>query len=513
MNSIKAKLAVWLITGMTSILSITGYISYYDNKKRAEADYRELSSALKQRLALSLPYVVWQLDDQYIRLSLDAELGWQSVVAIYIKGDAGLNIGRIRGEKGIRNMTRNEKPSNADERFTIPILYQGTEKLGVATVYLSRQAFENELQARLIEIIVQIVLLDILILILLRYTLRHLVFTPLGKLQRALNRAASSHNVSDIKLAFYQKNEFGEVAKGFNRIVDRITSDLAMRIAAEETAKEEKQKTQEAYQKLLETQQTLVESEKLASLGGLVAGVAHEINTPVGITLTTASHLASTTQQIANLLQSGSVKKSDFHGYLQDTIECCSLILSNAERAANLIQSFKQVAVDQTSEARRDFELKEYLQEIITSLQPKLKRTQVHVSIQCTERVIMDSYPGALSQVITNLVMNAMVHAFDERQEGLVTITANMKEGETVQLILDDNGRGIEPENLGKIFEPFYTTKRGSGGSGLGLHIVYNIVRQRLGGSIDVKSQIGVGSTFIINVPAIAPDRYLKETV
>lgn len=511
MNSIKAKLTVWLITSMTLILCVTGYLSYYSNKENAEADYLELKSALMERLALSLPHVVWQLDEQYIRLSLDAELGWQSVVAIYIQGDAGLSIGRIRGKNGIRNMLPSDRPQ-ADDILTIPIIYQKTEKLGTATVYLSRQALHHDLQTRLIEIIVQIVILDVLILILLKYTLQYLVFRPLEKLKRALNRAASGKNDGEMTLPFYQNNEFGEVAKGFNRIVDRITHDLSMRIAAEESAKQEKQKAQDAYEKLLETQQTLVESEKLASLGGLVAGVAHEINTPVGITLTTASHLANSTQQLSSLLQNGAIKKSDFQNYLSDASECCTLILSNAERAANLIQSFKQVAVDQTSEARRDFVLKDYLQEIITSLQPKLKRTHVQVEIVCNDKIIMDSYPGALSQVITNLVVNALMHAFEKEHQGSLRIIAEPLEKNKIELSLEDNGTGIAPENLGRIFDPFYTTKRGSGGSGLGLHIVYNIVRQRLGGNIEVKSQLGIGTTFTITIPAIAPTTNLKET-
>ena len=150
-----------------------------------------------ERLALSLPHVVWQLDEQYIRLSLDAELGWQSVVAIYIQGDAGLSIGRIRGKNGIRNMLPSDRPQ-ADDILTIPIIYQKTEKLGTATVYLSRQALHHDLQTRLIEIIVQIVILDVLILILLKYTLQYLVFRPLEKLKRALNRAASGKNVGEV---------------------------------------------------------------------------------------------------------------------------------------------------------------------------------------------------------------------------------------------------------------------------------------------------------------------------
>lgn len=505
MKSIKAQLTIWLIVGITVIVAVMGYVSYNNSKKEGEAEYHALRTALRERLALSLPHGVWQLDDQYIQLTLDAELGWQSLIGIRIKGDAGLNIGRVHDSHGLRDMTPSEVPV-ADDILNVPIIYQGKEKLGNAIVYLSRKDLEAKLRARLIEILIQIVILDMLILIMMSYALRRFVFHPLKSLQDALDLAASSNNVEIATITVNQDNEFGAVMRSFNRIVERIMGDLKMRTQAEAVAREEKEKAQEAYLRLVQTQQTLVESEKLASLGGLVAGVAHEINTPVGISLTTASHLASITHQIQTDLQSGAIKKSDFQNYLQAAQESCDLILSNAERAANLIHSFKQVAVDQTSEARRDFQLNDYLQEIITSLRPKFKRTQIEIHVDCESDLLMDSYPGALSQVMTNLLVNAVVHAFDEGQAGRIDIVARRHENGIVALSVKDNGKGIPPENMGKIFQPFFTTRRSSGGSGLGLHIVYNIVRQRLGGSIDVVSEVGHGTAFSITMPCIAPD-------
>lgn len=510
MKSIKSQLTVWLIVGITIIVAVMGYVSFSNSKQQGEADYRALRSALNERLALSLPHGVWQLDDQYIQLTLDAELGWKSLIAIRIKGDAGLNIGRIRDSHGLRDMTPSEEPV-ADDILTVPITYQGKEKLGTAIVYLSRKDLDTKLRDRMTEIVVQIVALDLLILIMMTYALRQFVFHPLKELQDALDLAASSSEVATAAITVNQDNEFGAVMRSFNRIVERIMGDLKMRTQAEAVAREEKEKAQDAYRRLVQTQQTLVESEKLASLGGLVAGVAHEINTPVGISLTTASHLASITQQLRQELENGAIKKSDFQNYLHAAQESCDLILSNAERAANLIHSFKQVAVDQTSEARRDFQLRDYLQEIITSLKPKFKRTLIEIRIDCEQDLLMDSYPGALSQVITNLLMNALTHAFDEGQAGIIDIAANCHENGFVALSIKDNGKGIPPENMGKIFQPFFTTRRGSGGSGLGLHIVYNIVRQRLGGSIDVASELGQGTTFSITMPSIAPEIIPKE--
>ena len=510
MKSIKAQLTVWLIVGITVIVGVMGLVSFSNSKAQGEAEYHALRNALNERLALSLPHGVWQLDDQYIQLTLDAELGWRSVIGIRIQGDAGLNIGRIRDSHGLRDMTPTEVPA-ADDILTVPIIYQGKERLGEAVVYLSRTDLNSQLRNRLTEIVIQIVALDLLILIMMTYALQHFVFRPLKELQDALDLAASSTNVESVAITVNQNNEFGAVMRSFNRIVDRIMDDLKMRTQAEAVAREEKEKAQEAYSRLVQTQQTLVESEKLASLGGLVAGVAHEINTPIGISLTTASHLASITHQLSGDLEAGAIKKSDFQNYMQAALESCDLILSNAERAANLIHSFKQVAVDQTSEARRDFQLQDYLHEIITSLRPKFKRTQIEVHVDCEPDLLMDSFPGALSQVITNLLVNAVTHAFDEGQPGKVEIIAHRLSEGMVGLTVSDNGHGIPPENMSKIFQPFFTTRRSKGGSGLGLHIVYNIVRQRLGGRIEVESTVGQGTRFSITMPSVAPQIAPKE--
>jgi len=506
MKSIKSQLTVWLIVGVTAFVAIMGYVSFNNSKHQREAEFRSLRDAVGERLALSLPHGVWQLDDQYIQLTLNAELGWKSLIAIRIKGDAGLNIGRIRDSRGLRDMTPSEVPQ-ADDILTVPIVYQGKEKLGVATVYLSRQTLKDKQSDYMVEIVRQIIAVDLLILFMMSYALRRFIFRPLKELQNALDQAASSNQVETAEISVNQNNEFGAVMHSFNRIVERITDDLKLRTLAELAARQEKEKTQEAYKRLVQTQQTLVESEKLASLGGLVAGVAHEINTPVGISLTTASHLAAITQQLRKNLDNGAIKKSDFQNYLQAAEESCALILSNAERAADLIHSFKQVAVDQTSEARRDFQLRDYLQEIITSLKPKFKRTAIEIRIDCKEDLLMDSFPGALSQVVTNLLVNA----FDEGQAGVIDIVASCHENGLVDLSIKDNGKGIPPENISKIFQPFFTTRRSNGGSGLGLHIVYNIVRQRLGGQIDVSSTLGQGTTFSIIMPSIAPEIIPKE--
>jgi signal transduction histidine kinase len=262
------------------------------------------------------------------------------------------------------------------------------------------------------------------------------------------------------------------------------------------------QRTAELSQVLADlqsTQKKLVESEKMASLGGLVAGVAHEINTPVGIGITAASLLADKTTEFFETYKSGQMKRSQLEKFLDTAMQSSSMVLSNLNRAADLIQSFKQVAVDQSSEEQRTFNLKQYLSEVLIPLKPKLRTTHHQVEIRGNEAIALNSYPGALSQIITNLVMNSLTHAYSPEDAGHLVFDFK-QEGEQIILEYSDDGKGIPKEHLSKIFDPFFTTKRGQGGSGLGLHIVYNLVTQKLNGTIECESQVGVGANFIIKL-------------
>lgn len=239
----------------------------------------------------------------------------------------------------------------------------------------------------------------------------------------------------------------------------------------------------------------------MASLGGLVAGVAHEINTPVGIAVSAASYLQDRTRAVHDKLRSGTLAQADVQAYLDDAANSARLLLSNANRAARLVQSFKQLAVDQASDERRRFDLREYVEETLLSLQPELRGTSVVVDVDCASGIEMDSYPGPLAQVITNLVLNSLQHAFEPGAPGRLRITAWAVDADEVAIHYEDDGRGI-PEGLhSKIFEPFFTTRRGLGGSGLGLHLVYNIVTIQLNGSIDVESRASGGTLFVIRLP------------
>jgi signal transduction histidine kinase len=260
-----------------------------------------------------------------------------------------------------------------------------------------------------------------------------------------------------------------------------------------------------ANERLLLTQETLVQSEKMAALGALVAGVAHEVNTPIGSALTAATAFAERVRGFAERTTQGGIRRSDISRFVDSALEATSLIHSNIGRAAALIAGFKQLAVDQSDDVRCCFQLKRRLEDVLMSLSPRLRKAGVATELVCSDTLEMDGYPGALAQIVTNLTMNALTHAFDDRADKRLTVTVAPLNGEAVSLEISDNGRGVPAEVKPHIFDPFFTTRRGSGGSGLGLHIVYNLTTQRFGGSIAVEDAAPSGARFRVVLPLSAP--------
>lgn len=257
-----------------------------------------------------------------------------------------------------------------------------------------------------------------------------------------------------------------------------------------------------------QAREKLVRSEKLASLGALVAGIAHELNTPIGNSLMAATTFDMQTQLInQHLAEDGGVKRSDFERYIQTAQMTVDILIRNLHRSADIVTNFKQVAVDQTSSQRRRFSLAEVIAGNLLTLRPTIKRTPFQVHQDVPDDLIMESYPGPLGQVITNLVNNAIVHGYEGCDEGAITVRAVSTADDWVTLTVEDQGAGIQRDHLKRIFDPFFTTKLGVGGSGLGLNIAHNIVTEILGGGIDVVSEIGAGTKFTLTLPLQAPAR------
>ena len=256
-----------------------------------------------------------------------------------------------------------------------------------------------------------------------------------------------------------------------------------------------------AYDDLKQAQQTLVESEKMASLGSLVAGVAHEINTPIGISVTASSYLQERVADFKSHIDSKQLSRSYLNEFTVNLDESMQLLQSNLRRASELIASFKQVAVDQSSEARYKFSLADNLHQVVVSLGHKLKKSQCEVDIQCDPKLSIFSFPGSFTQIYSNLILNSINHGFDSWDKPKKITIKVEQQGEELFIDYSDNGRGIPPEILPRIFDPFVTSKRGQGGSGLGTHIIYNLVVQLLKGRISCASEPGNGAQFHIRLP------------
>lgn len=308
-----------------------------------------------------------------------------------------------------------------------------------------------------------------------------------------------------------RKDEVGQLTASFNEMLTNVALREQERIRQLEQGTLELQQANtqlqatndelhDALEQLQQTQGQLIESEKMAALGNLVAGIAHEINTPIGVGVTAASHLEQTTSEFSLHYQNGSISRQELTDYLSDNREAAKILLTNLDRAARLVRNLKQVSLDQASETIRTFGIKEYLGEILLSLHPKLKKTRHLINIDCPPDLTLTTFPGAFAQVTINLIVNSLTHAFTADESGEIDVQITL-DNETVIFVYADNGCGMDSATLSRIYEPFFTTKRGAGGSGLGLYLLYNIITQQLNGTVSCSSVPGKGTRFTIKLP------------
>jgi PAS domain S-box-containing protein len=333
------------------------------------------------------------------------------------------------------------------------------------------------------------------------YVIVHRLLMPDGRVKYVEERCQSDFDAQGKALRSVGTVQDITAQYMADEAIRRLNAELEDRVV-ERTAQLQKanQELVASLEQLRRAQAQLVESKKMAALGALVAGVAHEINTPIGIGVTAASHLLEKIEALASRYQSGVISRGDLTNFVEVASESSTMVLANLQRASELIRSFKQVAVDQVGGASRSFFLKDYLAEVLRSLSPELDRTRHQVRLSCPPDLEIHGRAGDYSQIMTNLVMNSLIHGFEGVQAGHIEIDVSVQAGQ-LTLRYGDDGKGIEPQNLPKIFDPFFTTKRGQGGSGLGLHLVYNIVTQGLGGVIRCVSTPSRGVVFDICVP------------
>jgi len=352
-----------------------------------------------------------------------------------------------------------------------------------------------------------IVLLSVLLAFLFSSWVRKQLLMPIYSLLEVIGVVRRNQDYS-IRAEKFANDEFGELYDNFNDMIANVERrdrevlsarrELELRVCEVDVSNRELNGT---LQRLKQTQQQLINTEKMASLGALVAGVAHEINTPIGVGVTAASTLKANTDEVQKRYQQGDLTQSVLQLYWEQTAAASQMILGNLERAAGLIQSFKLVAVDQSSSDVRRFNIKAYVNEVLLSVNPQIRKAGLECHLECEDDIFICSYPGALSQIVTNLVMNAIHHAYPEGETGHLSLKIQVLAGGEINLQFSDDGVGIPLENLSRVCDPFFTTRRGRGGSGLGLHIVYNLVTQQLCGKIKIDSEEGKGTSINLYFP------------
>lgn len=288
---------------------------------------------------------------------------------------------------------------------------------------------------------------------------------------------------------------------------DRVAAEHAQRQTQEQLERRVDERThalQQTVLQLTQARETLVRSEKLASLGALVAGVSHELNTPLGNSLTVATSIQHSTHQMRTAVEANQIKRSALLEFFRELDEMAEVVGRNTQRAADLVSSFKQVAVDRTSERRREFSLQGLVEDILAFMRPGMKHLQLGIHNAVPSSIVCNSYPGAVGQIVSNLLQNCAVHAFDGRTGGCIDIRAR-EDGEWVELEVQDNGAGMPPEVLSHVFDPFFTTRLGKGGSGLGLSVSHSLAASVLCGELRAASHAGQGSCFTLRFMRTAP--------
>ncbi|RCU51786.1 sensor histidine kinase [Corallincola holothuriorum] len=344
--------------------------------------------------------------------------------------------------------------------------------------------------ARLIsQLTIGCIAFSLLLMILAMLYIARRIILPIRTVTEAKPNSESMHPIT----TQYSIQEINQLVQWFN--------DYTSIVSNERTQQRELKR---AYDTLQQTQKQLIESEKMAALGNLVAGVAHEINTPLGVAITASSMVLEKTEIQQRKLANGELKRSDLDHYFNDGHHALNLTLNNLHRAAQLVQTFKQVAADQHQEHKQELLLQKAISDVFVSLGPQFKRFDVTTHLNCDKSLKITSYPGIVWQVISNLMTNSYKHGFHPKDKGEIRVDVEAAESWVI-VTYQDSGQGISPQDLPHIFDPFFTTQRNQGGTGLGLNIVYNLVTQNLGGTIRCDSKLGSGVAFTINLPYIAP--------
>jgi signal transduction histidine kinase len=484
------------------LLSLTGGYLISSLREREMNRFRQKIAYNDNTIPLLIRIPLWNIDMGTVGASLGAIFTDTEIQRIVLTDPQG------------QVLVRNERPlGGAMELRSLEIREStwllGTVEIVYSTANIDAAIFQLVATYTLGGILILLISSGIIVLSVLSVT------RPLGRITAILAQTGSGDFSSrleipaggEIRVLMGAVNAMRDALEERERTIASVTME-SVRNETKYLMEQEQRRQSEALRRELEqslenlrkAQAQLINSEKMAVLGGLVAGVAHEINTPLGIGVTAASFLDELVHRFTEHMAAGPLSRSELEKFIQGVQESARLLRSNLSRAAELIRSFKQVSVDQTSEMRREFALNNYLNEVIHSLHPRLRHLALDIRIDCPKDLVINSFPGVFAQIITNLVINTVAHGFRGRDSGSIHISARMTGG-CLELEYADDGVGMSEEGLRHLFEPFYTSLRNEGGSGLGTYTIYNLVTQVFGGTVRAESPAGKGLCYRFNLP------------
>lgn len=499
--SVRAAIFLTIIIGV----SVPAWVSIYSESERLRQDhFLAIDDDLGRSatlIAMAMREPMWQFAPEQATSIIEAAFTTDPRILSIV----------IRDYEG-RNFAGSERPPPDNEPtivHTRPIAKAG-KPLGVVIVEMTSSGY----QAKLVTMTKQYIMRGLFALagslIFIALVLHFRLVAPIKRLVTASEQLASGHLEQTIYGA--GQDELGRLGSSLETTRLALASlistlerkNIELQQANDQLEHRVAERTRELEKTLVTlqgAQRNIIESEKLASLGRVVAGVAHELNTPIGNALVVASSIHERLTPLQNEFRAGTVRKSTLAESLSSADEGFLILLRSLTKAARMIGDFKQVAVDQTSEQKRRFDLAEVTQEVLGTLLPTFKKSSVTLNTELTSGIACQSYPGPYGQVLTNLVMNTLVHAFEGRESGMVSVVVDQPRINWGRLTVSDDGVGMSPETKEKIFDPFFTTRLGRGGSGLGMNIVYGFVVRVLKGSIHVDSAPGNGSRFTVEFP------------
>ena len=535
------NIMIWLVivvSGSAMLLStlVTNYLQHAEVKEQLLQNVRSLADMVASNVRPIMAVTPTDLDEKMTRSDQLANMlqGLDSfpdvlnahiysalingqtpqMLALYTKSTS------TAAESKINDMARYFTARLDEDNQVIEIIRPiniEEQTLGYVYVRMSSESFFSYVSGtRMVQVATIVLIIIAAFLVALKYG--QMLANPIQDTNLMLQKVARSRDYS-LRFSASNVREYDHMLDSINILLSRVEEYISKQQQAERELQTLNSRLEEevnqrtvalksangeliqTLEKLHQFQRQIVENEKMASLGDMVAGVAHEVNTPIGLGITASTMMLDRLAVIDQQFKDKTLKASAMERFINESRENLNIIYRNLDRAAQLISSFKQVAVDQTSEEAREVNVKQLIEETLMSMRPRLKKVTHTINIDCPETLNVMCKAGPLNQILINLIMNSLIHAFETVENGKIDVIARLTEEQKLKIIYKDNGSGIPASIKKRIFDPFVTTKRGQGGSGLGMHLVFNLVTQALNGNIKLESEEGNGVEFTLTFP------------